>query len=558
MPPRAPPIFGRGKSRVNNLVSPTQGGSAAQPGDVVSSTFANVDLRVTKAAMAEYAKRCETMSHENALLRSQLEEHESDSIKVVQYLKEKLQSAVSEVMEQRGEIERLLADSAETEEGLRHQYERILEERDSQITQYATIIQRLQTNMEAAAQQVHKREMHRLELQRLQDEIESMRTRHDCEIAALRFQTVDRKMRLVALEETMREAFKTQVERESDRLLEAKSKALLEDHESLQYERLRLTQEIEELVQLTTVKNSECADVRRKGELHQRACEEALRRIVLGNRRARESEAKTQRLERRVKELTQEKQAIRDELSRRYEAQIQSLEKTLAETRNSLQSHRVELQRLRQVASTIMGQRSDLERFFYVALEDVRRMRSKAPRRPLQTPQSQLPSLPTADNSGVHTRHLQQQQQQRQETPSSMGMTVPSSVVMKGATFLTESPISVNAMGSSNFAPSTMAVNTTPTTSTRPLSVVMPSPPSGAALRRRGEGGARPTLDAHSSSSAAFISLGEGCEGVHLSDLSWEDKEKIIKALLFFINQTCYQKLPGGQMVKRESTPMET
>ncbi|ESL08826.1 hypothetical protein TRSC58_03465 [Trypanosoma rangeli SC58] len=556
MPPRAPPIFGRGKRRGNNSVSPTRGGSASLQGDVVSSTFANVDLRVTKAAMTEYAKRCETMSHENALLRSQLEEHESDSIKVVQHLKEKLQSAVSEVTEQRSEIERLLADSAEAEEGLRHQYERILEERDTQMTQYAVIIQRLQTNLEAAAQQVHQREMHRLELQRLHDEIENMRTRHDCEIAALRFQTVDRKMRLVALEETMRESFKTQVERESDRLLEAKSKALLEDHELLQYERLRLTQEIEELVQLTTVKNSECADVRRKGELRQHACEEALRRIVLGNRRARESEAKTQRLERRVKELTQEKQAIRDELSRRYEAQIQTLEKTLAETRNSLQSHRVELQRLRHVASTIMDQRSDLERFFYVALEDVRRMRSRAPRRPLLAPPMQLPSLPTADNGGAHPRHSQQQQ--RQETPSSMGMSVPSPVVMKGTTFLTESPVSANAMGSSNVAPFTMTASTTPTTSTRPpSSVVVPSPPSGAALRRRGEGTARPTRDAYSSNNAAFISSGEGCEGVYLGDLSWEDKEKIIKALLFFINQTCYQKLPGSRL-KGEPTPMET
>ncbi|RNF21013.1 uncharacterized protein Tco025E_03552 [Trypanosoma conorhini] len=545
-------MFGRANRRGNNPSSPTRRGSVAPLGDVVASTFANVDLRLTKSAMADYSKRCETMSRENVLLRNQLEEHESDSIKVVQHLKEKLQCAEAEVSEQRGEIERLLAESAEAEEALRHQYEHILEERDAQMTQYAAIVQRLQTELKAAAQQVHERERHRLELQRLHDEIEDMRTRHDGEIAALRFQTVDRKMRLVALEEMMRESFKTQVEKESERLLEAKSKALLEDHESLQYERVRLTQEIEELVQLTTVKNTECADVRRKGELHQHACEEALRRIVLGNRRARESEVKTQRLERRVKELIQEKQAIRDELSRQYETQIQNLEKTLAETRSSLQSHRVELQRLRHVASTIVDQRSDLERFFYVALEDVRRMRSRAPRRPPLGPPVQLPSLPAADGgSGVHP-------QKQQQTPPAAGMRVPSPVAVKGTTFLTESPVSAPAMGLASATPSAVAVNTTVASSTRPSSsVAVPSPPPGAAPRRRGGGSARPTRDATSSSNGVFINLGEGGEGVYLSDLSWEDKEKIIKALLFFINQTCYQRLPGGHAAKREPTPME-
>ncbi|EKF38545.1 hypothetical protein MOQ_001242 [Trypanosoma cruzi marinkellei] len=569
MPPRLASKVGRAGRQRTKSAGATRRKSGPTSSEIVAATFANVELRFTKASMAEYSKRCEGMSRANELLRHQLEEHESDSIKVVQHLKEKLQCAEKEVTEQRGEIERLLAESADAEEDLRCQYERILEERDEQIVQYATTVQRLQSDLKGAAQHVHKREMHQLELKRLNDEIEEMRTRHDCELAALRFQTVDRKMRLVALEETMRERFQAQVEKESERLLEAKSKALLEDHESLQYERVRLTQDLEELVQLATVKNMECADVRRKGELHQRACEEAMRRIVLGNRRARDSEAKTQRLERRVKELMQEKNAMREELSRRYETQIQELEKTLAETQNSLQCHRAELQRLRRIASTIVDQRSDLERFFYVALDDVRRMRSKAPRRQQVASPVQLPSLLAAENNGnvayngANPRHAQQQHQH--QAPPLVLEALPSSLVTKGGpTFLTESPASAKGINT----PAASTVNTVPSSIPAPSptgpspSVPLPSPPPGMAPGRRGGGSARLTRDAagHSNNknNVLFINFGENGEGAYLNDLSWEDKEKIIKALLFFINQTCYQKLPGSQLANSEATLMET
>ncbi|KEG07483.1 hypothetical protein DQ04_09671020, partial [Trypanosoma grayi] len=75
-------------------------------------------------------------------------------------------------------------------------------------------------------------------------------------------------------------------------------------------------------------------------------------------------------------------------------------------------------------------------------------------------------------------------------------------------------------------------------------------PPATEPVRRRLSGGVRPVRDgignSHTNkSNALHVNLGESGEGVYLDDLSWEDKEKVIKALLFFINQTCYQRLPG-------------
>lgn len=562
MRPRAIALGARGRRRGNVSPESAQRGTPAPTGDVVASTFANADLRFTKAAMSEYWKRCDALSRDNALLREQMEEQESDSIKVVQYLKTKLQNAEAVVTEQRGEIERLLHENAEAEEALRCQYERMLGERDEQISQYASITQALQSELKASSQQVQDRAIHRLELQKLQDEIEEIRMRHECELAALRFQSVDRKMRLVALEETMRERFRMQVETESMRLLEVKSKALIEDHEALQQERIRLTQDIEELVQLTTAKNTECADVRRKGELHRRACEEALQRIVNGGRRARDLAMRTQRLEQRVKELIQEKQVIREELSRQYEAQIQELKKALTETQRSLQLHRTELQRLRYAASTVVDQRSDLERFFYVALNDVRRMRSgsqrgpKALKRHVPASARQLPSLTNAELVNVTglsggPTHANPPPRPQGPLPSPLAPQARNSspLAPKDPTFLTESPSTANVAGSLSAVSTTVS----PTCST---AVVGPSPPAAESLRRRGDAGARPTHNVTKSGNGVLpVDLGRNNEGVYLEDLSWEDKERIIKALLFFINQTCYQRLPGKCVTEDNEKP---
>ncbi|KAG8346987.1 hypothetical protein TRVL_02191 [Trypanosoma vivax] len=548
----------------------------AQPtpnGDYVVSTFANVDLRVTKAAMEEYARRCETLSRENEQLRCELEKQEVESIKVVQHLNKKLEETQAIVVEQRGNIERLLSDSKAAAEALNTHYMKMLDERNDQLLQYSNLAQRLQTELRSSAHAIHFREEHRMELQRLMNQIDEMRMKHESELSALRFQTVDRKMRLLALEETMKESHKAQVERESDRLLEEKSQQLLKDHKELQEERVRLVKDIDELVQLTTVKNAECADVRRKGHLHQHACEEALRRIANNSRQARDLQMKTQKLEQQVKELLNEKQSIREELSRFYESKIQKLEKTLAETQSSLQSHRAELQKMRYIASKVVEQRSDLENFFYVALSDIRKMRSLTSKRGNTMPcvtrsavSSALPSLSVRSHSKTYSSNFTShypQPKQRKSSQATKSQKLESDTgaqdteAITASVFLTETQPHVTAA-----IPPGVSVGST--AHSVPPSGISTSSASGDKHSSRHHPNAlsKSCLDyAIQSASGTHnfhgVSVGEDCGGAYLSDLSWEDKEKVIKALLYYINRACYAPLTNESVNNDEKIPVE-
>ncbi|KAH9600197.1 hypothetical protein LSM04_007082 [Trypanosoma melophagium] len=544
-------------------------GGSPTAGDVVASTFANADLRVSRAAVAEYASRCEALSRANAELRTALSRQERDSIHVVERLEGDLRAARAEAAGQRAEVQRLLAEAATATGEVRAEYERALAERDEQIAALAAVARRLQAAASAAAG--GRAAAAAAERERLRAALDEAVAAHDAELAALRFQTVDRKVRLIALESAMREEFKQHVEEAAGKLLEQRSAALLQDHAALMEERERLTQDIEELVRLTTAQHEEGAGVRRRGELQQHACTEVMRRIVQGNQRAREAAVKIQQLESRVKELIYENRTIRNDLAHQYEKQIETLEKTLAETRASLQTHRTELQRMRQIASTVVAQRSDLERFFYVALKDVRRMRAGAsqhaatsstlvsshPHRQKQQQQriaplnAEMNNVSSGGSRPQHEKEEQQVQPPKSHTIDSTGQGLGST------TFLTDSPTTL----------ATASTMTTPATG--PAILLGPAPPTVEPLRRRGGSGLRlskgATINAGSATggggnktinnnnnNALNMDLGEGGDGVYLDDLSWDDKEKIIKALLFFINQTCYQRLPGKQVTAND------
>ncbi|ORC86160.1 uncharacterized protein TM35_000302000 [Trypanosoma theileri] len=580
-------------STTSSLPDVTHRGGTPLPADVVASTFANADLRVSRAAVAEYSERCDALSRANAELRAALERQERDSIQVVERLEGDLRAARAEAAGQRAEVQRLLAEASTSAAALREEYERAIAERDEQLAALGAVARRLQT---AASASGHGRAAAAAaERERLRAALDEAVAAHDAELAALRFQTVDRKVRLIALESAMREEFRQHVEEAAGKLLEQRSAALIQDHAALMEERERLTYDIEELVRLTTAQHEEGAGVRRRGELQEHACTEALRRIVHGNQRAREAAVKTQQLESRVKELLHENRTIRNDLARQYEKQIETLEKTLAETRASLQTHRTELQRMRQIASTVVAQRSDLERFFYVALKDVRRMRAgtshharstPVPGRPLpqhRQPQQQhkqitstsslspsppaVPQKPSSihnvemrnvNSSGFRPQQQQQHQQQEKEEQqqSSKSHTVASTGQGLGgaATFLTESRTSL------------LTSSTVPTPVTGPAVVVAPTAQSLEPHRRRVGSGLKLSKEVainagtttggcfnktinNNSNNVLNVDLGESGDGAYLDDLSWEDKEKIIKALLFFINQTCYQRLPGNQVV---------
>ncbi|EPY25047.1 hypothetical protein AGDE_12047 [Angomonas deanei] len=451
------------KSRSKKLATPPP----PPPGsDVVAATFANADLRTTKAALEDYYKKCLDLDKENQMLRGEMAQQSEDSAQVLRHLQQRLEEALGEKLLCASQLEQERGHHAEELQLVKSKYDRMMEERDQQLSQYSDMVNKLQDDLRQASRYVQQRQEHALELKQLQDRLESMVVEQDKQMTALRFQTMDRKMKLVALEKTMQEEFEAKVKAESERLLQEQHNNLIEHAQQLEEEKYMLGKDVEGLVQLADVMEKEGSALRRKMDLHRRAYDETLRLTATRNRQSREAELRVQQLEARVRELTAREKTVKDDVARQYLTQIEDLEKQLKSTQNALQEHRQQLKQTRQLASHIVEQRTDLEKFFHTALEDCKRYRQSL----LQT---------SGGKMGGSARG----------SPIPQGSSLPP----------VRTSHSPNLKGTDHNATHRSTLETDG----------VPPNPSG--------------------------------DGAYFGDLSWEDKEKVIKSLLFFINSTYYK-----------------
>lgn len=490
-------LANRRKKRIERLTaqnSPPQ----RTPADVVAATFANLDLRACKAALETYYTKFTQLEMENKMLREDLAQHAEDSLHVVQRLEEKLKESMEESVKYKDEIHRIMADNSDSNNSLMHRYNEMLKERDRQILDYSAVTERLQQDLRNAAHFVQQRQEHDMELKLLHDQLEEVTAKHERDIAALRFQTLDRKMKLVSLEKTMRQGFKEIVAEEANRLLKSQHHMLLERNHALEVEKVDMAHDIEDLMNLANTFTTDRDAMRRRAELHREAHKQVLRQTAQSNLRSREQEEKVQELEGTVRELLVKIKTTKEETSRQYSDRIVELETELRDTENSLKIHREELLQMKELVRKVVNERSDLERFFYVALQDCQRYRKQM------------------DSSLSCSTPIHFSNREKENTVINKSSVIPSHLKTFGKT---SSPKGENKS---------------------PLEEVYDSslPPVKTHSSRTSNG-----------KNSVFMTEGEEQpkhlfppeSGAYIETLPWEDKEKIIKALLYYINTTYYK-----------------
>lgn len=486
------------------------------PGDIVVSTFANVELAAAKAASEVYRQQFEVTDAENAILRDDLEEHEADSIVVIRHLEAKLEMVVREGERLRTEVNHLRENQHTEKQQLAESYEAVIKDRDRQIAEYATLTGKLQGDLRQVSHLVQRRQEHTMELKQLQSMLEEMAETHERELSALRFQTVDRKMKLVAMEVTMRNEFQSVLELESAKLLEAQHKGLLNYSRALESEKMAMAHDIKDLMLFTGVINTERTTMKRKAELHKQAHEEVLRHTVARNRRGRDTELKVQQLEGRVRSLLATQRTIKETVSHEYEERIRVLNEELKETKHVLHTLRQDLMSMRTLASHVVEQRTNLEKFFHVAVQDCRRYRAGLN----NTLQRSAPHQVTATSSVDATQRSPPPPHGSHKSPGSGAERVPESFRVTHGTFANTLP-PVRAGSSSGRATHQQQYCGT------------------TFVTQGGDLAAPKTTATHSRSRPATPPPDAGS---YVDDMPWDDKEKVIKALLFYINSTYYQE----------------
>lgn len=609
----------RGVDRLEKWKRKTQKNSSTPPhvlGDVVGATFANLDLRATKAALDTYYEKFLLLETENKMLREDLIQHEEDSLKVVRHFEEKLEDSMKKTAHANQEIDRIMAENKSSMNNIMDQYQETLKERDRQISEYASLTERLQRDLRLASRYVQQRQEHTMELKHLHDQLEEMGAKHEKDLTALRFQTLDRKIKLVSLEKTMRQGFKDIVEEEAGRLLDLQHRSLLVRNKMLEEEKVDMAHDIEDLIQLANTFSKEKEVMRHRADLHQRAHEEILRHAVTVNHQDTKKEEKIQLLEAKLRELLVKYRTVREDTHQQYSTRIAELEIELMETQTSLQQHRLELRQTRALANRVVHQRTDLERFFYVALRDCQHYRQQLNKgktgiialrknlrcrtifNPSASPTgSDVPSL----SDGTRSKRTHTTVKGRSTVGvrnTSAGSTDSScSTVRIGRSphdayssstssrrkrrdgeekedlFTLQSPAHVDSIEHEKGIPSLIAGSHALRTTSGTSSSSSTHSPSVSGTSQSGKSSSvsrpmfppvhvptaatssSPTPAVHASNVAGGSSAEEQTDernvsnpsprppepGVYIDDLPWEDKEKIIKSLLFFINSTYYK-----------------
>ncbi|KPA79251.1 hypothetical protein ABB37_05729 [Leptomonas pyrrhocoris] len=442
--------------------------------DPLLASLAKSDLSVARSVAENYCHQYKESVAENAQLRASLQQHEDDSIQVVHFLEEKLKDLQTEAANYKKGMTQLLDDHRSAEEALQEKYGDMIRERDAELARYATVTAKLHDDLHRASRYVQQRHTHATELLQLQEQLSELAASHEKELAALHFQTVDRKLKLIALEKAMRAEFDALVEARATKALEERFQSVLERTRNLESEKLSLTRNLQDLMQLASQLDAERLQVRREAAVQQQAQKELKSHALVRGRLKEQADLKVYQLEERLREVSGRYKRQLAETEARHAARIASLEEELKATRNSLQSHRAELQQMRQLTAKVVGERSELENFFHTALADCQRYRC------------------------------------------AMGAVVPT------ATTATTAALNGNSRGTLPEKVEWGGEN-----STKSGGVVAAS----AASLVSGSIGASPQRN----SSAPF------------EDLSWKDKEKVIKSLLFFLNANYYKNTPGTE-----------
>ncbi|KAG5478304.1 hypothetical protein CUR178_05019 [Leishmania enriettii] len=350
-------------------------GAPLKSDDAFLASLADTDLAATKAAADTYYNQCKEAAAENAKLRAALQQHEVDSVQVVQFLETKLREVETEAQAYKTGITQLLDDHHHAEEELQAKYSEMLRERDVELTRYASLTAKLHDDLRQASRYVRQRQEHAVELQQLQKQLEDLVVEHEKEVSALHFQTVDRKLKLIALEKAMRAEFDTLVEARAAKALEERFQNVLERTRQLEEEKVSMARDINNLMKLTTDIDAERVQARRQAAVQQQAHKELAHQAVVRGRQKEQADLKIYELEERVRELTVQQSVMRADLRERYASRIDALEMELKAARTSLHAHRAELLHMRQLTARVVSERSELENFFHTALADCQRYR---------------------------------------------------------------------------------------------------------------------------------------------------------------------------------------
>jgi hypothetical protein len=560
---------------------------------IVASTFANLELQSCKQTLAQMTELYERARGENARLSEELRERDKDALQVVEFLRHEIEGKQTLLREAEQKLSALASELQTKHDAEIQMWKDRTAEKDKTIKSVREECQKLRKEIEAVA--LYRREKQELFLEVSKHKELQAQTvnRYEKELTKLRFQALEDKVHLRAAEKEMTDHFNEEVDARAMLLVDAKAKDIHKENQQLRKDNKELAEEMARLSHQNQELRLKHQMVQREADLGQALQKEYASQGCTLSLAAKDATSKAKQLELKNSELIASYERRIAEVQTQADRTAQDLSEKLQASLKSEKFLQHELLKLRKLSSRIVAGRSDLEEFFYEVLEHVREQQQL-----LQSHRNTLPdrdgTIPVPYSSAPSSARSASSKRSGMPLPFSISSSVkkPTTAISKDGVPLTTTttPRDRRILDSANNrvhyeqthrffltslpAGATRGEQQQPQQDPPPLAITgsragsatngqrgtdaVPPSTDRAESNEENLGADRPPHDGPDFSSTPSIpplAMGglsapntQGRPGKGFSrrfeDLSWADKEMIIRALLHKINSNFYSSDP--------------
>ncbi|KAJ9465388.1 hypothetical protein DIPPA_00018 [Diplonema papillatum] len=339
---------------------------------LIASTFANDQLESKRQTLNQYYEIASRQKGENARLREEMMERDRDSLQVVDFLRREVEKKQELIESLKTQVDDQKERAAEA---LRDREEELLSTiavKDQLLDDKEIEIKKLEAELESVAK--HKRDKHEMEdlITSLKDDLLTTKEKYERELSKLRFQSLEEKVRLKNEEKSLNEKFSHAVNQKAMELLDGQTRSIHSENTELRLYHHKLEKEFMQLSKQSKVLEDEKKKKEREIELSKQSVEEYSRQSYRSHKEIRDLTSRNQQLEVNAAKLVRQFEASTQSVLEEKNGEISQLQAHLREAQQALKVRSIELFRIRRLARIIVQQRSELEMFFTEALEYVK------------------------------------------------------------------------------------------------------------------------------------------------------------------------------------------
>jgi hypothetical protein len=529
---------------------------------LVASTFANVELQSTKNTLAQYVTLYNSSREDLAKLTQELQERDRDAMTVVQFLRddlEKRQDQIKTLKKKAAEdLQALEAKSQEEKQDLMD----AIRGRDDTIAGLRGTIGGLEADLDALHAFRRERDNMHSELVRLNEQHMVSVEHYEAELSNQRFLSLEEKVRLKAEERMMEERFDAEVNGRAMKLLDSKTREIHAENFMLLKDKASLERELARAMESYQKASEKANEQRRECELTALADSEHVRRAVGKSREVKELQARCTEMESNLAHTIRDHEATAAGKTKSYERAVAVLTKERDDAIKVAELIQRDFQKMRQLTRTVVKQRTELETFFMEALDYVRmeidRERKTAAIAAQSTPPPRITAGPSHHASGTGLPNVPMAVAARAKPPatSTADRVQQAAESQQNFEFFAQGS-RFEALGGQRGSAEPMAQSASRSTSTLPRIGKPPGPPpsGGPSVPQP------PSAPSRASATTVSPVAGDITEThidpadivpgrVDISELSWGDKERVLRILFAKINATNQQRQPPKRLTQ--------